>query len=352
MDEITRISRSRRDRRAPIVWIALGLILAASAPVLAHDPGLSSLELRVSRNDITADLSLNVSDAAALGNRESLGAVAQDAIAIRVGERVLSGVIESVVFDEHRNARVRILYTAAIGSEIVVRSRIPERLARGHREFVSIRMADGDVVAERMLDAASNEADADIAAPPPGLAATGRRFFTLGVWHILTGYDHLLFLAAVLVVVRRGREAIQTITAFTAAHSLTLAVATTGLVSAPGRIVEPLIAASIVYVGLENLLRPERRARWKLTFAFGLVHGFGFAATLRELGIGASGAAVALPLASFNAGVEAGQLAIAMLVVPLAWKLRARRVLNLQATSAWSLLVVAAGSYWLVERLL
>lgn len=94
----------------------------------------------------------------------------------------------------------------------------------------------------------------------------------------------------------RWRDVVQTVTAFTLAHSLTLALATTGVLLIPGRIVEPLIAASIVYVGVENLIKRVQGARWKLTFGFGLVHGLGFATVLRDLGVGTDGnGAIALP---------------------------------------------------------
>ena len=145
----------------------------------------------------------------------------------------------------------------------------------------------------------------------------------LGVRHILTGYDHLLFLAGVLVVLRTWRDVIRTITAFTLAHSITLALATTGLVAAPGRVVEPLIAASIVVVGIENLIRSVQGSRWRMTFGFGLVHGLGFASALRDVGIGTTGGAIALPLAGFNLGVELGQIAVAAILVPLFWRLAA-----------------------------
>ena len=106
---------------------------------------------------------------------------------------------------------------------------------------------------ERMLDAASGDVATDISAVGGGTSSSAVRFLLLGIEHILTGYDHLLFLAGVLVVLRGWRDVVQTITAFTVAHSITLALATTGLVVVPGRIVEPLIAASIMYVGIENL---------------------------------------------------------------------------------------------------
>ena len=112
-------------------------------------------------------------------------------------------------------------------------------------------------------------------------------FLSLGVKHILTGYDHLLFLFGLLIVARGFLSALTIITSFTIAHSITLAVATLHLVQIPSRIVEPLIAASIVFVGVENLLRGDiPNARRMVPFGFGLIHGFGFASALREAGIG------------------------------------------------------------------
>ena len=183
----------------------------------------------------------------------------------------------------------------------------------------------------------------------PGTSSFGR-FFAMGVRHILSGYDHLLFLAGVLVVLRRWRNVIQTITAFTVAHSITLALATTGMVAAPSRLVEPLIAASIVYVGIENLLRSPQESRWRLTLVFGLIHGLGFATALRDVGIGTAGGAIALPLAGFNAGVEAGQIAVAAVLVPLFWRLAADSAPRRRFASVWSYLVILAGSYWLIVR--
>jgi HupE / UreJ protein len=113
--------------------------------------------------------------------------------------------------------------------------------------------------------------------------------------------------------------ALRIVTSFTLAHSLTLALATMELVRLPSVWVESLIALSIVYVGVENILRRDPTRRWLLTFGFGLVHGFGFASVLQDLGIGAGGGPAAIPLLSFNLGVEAGQLAIVALVLPLTW---------------------------------
>ena len=212
-------------------------------------------------------------------------------------ERSESGVAVTLEFDR------------ATGSRLSIRSDVPKRLANGHRELLTVRAPDGSVVLERLLDAQSGDVAVDLAAIAARRQAAGE-FFGLGLRHILGGYDHLLFLVALLLGVRRLRSVVTTVTAFTLAHSVTLSLAVLGLVAAPPAIVEPLIAASIVFVGIENLVRDPGASRWKLTFAFGLVHGFGFAGALRDLGIGTDGAGVALPLACFNVGVEAGQIAV------------------------------------------
>ena len=207
-------------------------------------------------------------------------------------------------------------------ARLTIRSTVPSRLARGHRELLTVRVLDGRLVTERMLDARDGQVDVDAAAVAASSRGAGQ-FLALGVRHILGGYDHLLFLAALLLGVSRLSSVVTTVTAFTVAHSVTLALAVLGFVRVPGAVVEPLIAASIVFVGIENLVRQPPGSRWKLTFAFGLMHGFGFAGALQDLGVGAGGA-VATPLASFNLGVEAGQIAVVVLLWPLICGLRAQ----------------------------
>ncbi len=176
-------------------------------------------------------------------------------------------------------------------------------------------------------------------------------FLLLGVKHIWTGYDHLLFLFGLLIVTRNFVSSLKIITCFTIAHSITLAVATLSLVQISSRIVEPLIAASIVYVGIENLLRgDDPKGRRLLTFAFGLIHGFGFASVLRELGVGANGSGITVPLVSFNLGVELGQIVVAGLALPVIWKLRAKPVFIRRWVPACSALVALLGGFWFVQR--
>jgi hypothetical protein len=154
-------------------------------------------------------------------------------------------------------------------------------------------------------------------------------FLLLGVEHIFTGYDHLIFLLALLLMgglTIRAREEtapsragwlhlLAIVSSFTLAHSVTLALAALDLVTLPSQLVEAGIALTIVFVGVENILRAEARRRWIVTFLFGLVHGFGFAHVLREIGLPQSG--FVLSLLGFNLGVELGQLAVVALLYPI-----------------------------------
>jgi HupE / UreJ protein len=124
-----------------------------------------------------------------------------------------------------------------------------------------------------------------------------------------------------------------------------------GGIHAPASIVEPLIAASIAWVGLENLLRKRQSARWPIVFGFGLIHGFGFAEALIDLRVGTSATEIAVALLSFNGGVEIGQLAVAGVMLPIVWMMRSRPVWQARLLPICSAMIVAAGGYWLIERL-
>lgn len=200
-----------------------------------------------------------------------------------------------------------------------------------------------------------------------------RDYLELGVEHIFTGYDHLAFLFALLIIagalsapagqaegrvagVRRGAGyVVRVVTAFTVAHSVTLILAALEVVRLPGALVEAVIAASIGYVALENMLRSRPAHRFLLTFGFGLVHGFGFASVLREIGLPGKG--LLLSLLSFNLGVEVGQLVVVALVLPLLHVLAWRGSSSSSSSSgpgrrgigpgeAALLLMLAGVSYW------
>jgi hypothetical protein len=188
---------------------------------------------------------------------------------------------------------------------------------------------------------------------PHGAGARGLlAWLGLGALHILAGYDHLAFLLALLLVVRAWRPALVLVTAFTVAHSLTLAAGALGWVSLDGgreRWAEAAIALSIVYVATENLLVREPRHRVPLTFGFGLVHGLGFAAVLRHYGLGAH---PALGLVGFNLGVELGQAALVLVLLPVIRMLRRRPSAYAWTVRTVSCATCAAGAFWFIDRLI
>lgn len=181
----------------------------------------------------------------------------------------------------------------------------------------------------------------------PGFFDTARQFIQLGLKHILTGYDHILFLLALLLVKMNFRSMVTVVTSFTFAHSITLMLAAFDVVSPPSHFVEATIALTICYVALENLFSRDHQHRWALTLAFGLVHGFGFAGVLQEIGLPKNHELTAL--LTFNLGVELGQLLIVVCIYPML-----RKVENFywwpKTVQIASILVGLAGTYWFVMR--
>jgi HupE/UreJ protein len=185
-----------------------------------------------------------------------------------------------------------------------------------------------------------------------------------GIVHIASGFDHLLFLVALLlpsVLIRRGRSwepvtsfpralrsVAGTVTAFTAAHSITLSLAALSVVSLPSRLVESLIALSVLLTALDNVWPILPRRRWQVAFAFGLLHGFGFASVLADLDLPPS--ALALSLFGFNVGVEIGQLVLVLLLVPLVYLVRDTRAYPRVGMTAASAVIALFASGWLIER--
>ena len=178
------------------------------------------------------------------------------------------------------------------------------------------------------------------------------RFVELGFRHILDGTDHLLFIACLVIPFRRLRPLIVIATAFTIAHSITLTAAAFGI--APKGLwfpplVEMLIATSIVYMALENIVGSNPMRRWMIAFAFGLVHGFGFAFALRE-SLQFAGSHLITALLAFNVGVELGQLLVLVLLVPLLGLLFRFAVAERMGTILLSALLAHTGWHWLIER--
>ena len=174
----------------------------------------------------------------------------------------------------------------------------------------------------------------------------GWRYFKMGIHHILTGFDHLCFLLALLVV-SRLRPLIAIITSFTIAHSITLILAALNIVTLPTRLIECSIAVTIIYVALENIWRKEYAHRWVLTFFFGLIHGFGFANAINPQELPQQAKAKCLFV--LNLGIEAGQLAVVLVLLPLSLAL-AKWKHGPRAKIAISVVVALLGLAWFLDR--
>jgi hypothetical protein len=353
-----------RPSISAVIFGVLGCLVGSAC---AHDPGLSLASLRLHHTQLTAHLTFarrdietrlpidtdhdgTVTTAEFAAARPHLYLLASGMLDIRVDDQGVAVQHTAIELDQSDALHVQLDFPLPTGVRLSVSAPMIAQLARGHRQYVSVRDVAGTLVMEHILDAERAAftlvlANA-VAATPAALSFF--QLLRLGVEHILTGYDHVLFLCALLIVGNSVRSATRLITSFTVAHSITLALATFNVVHLPPHVVEPLIAMSIIYVGLENLWHRHLQHRWLLTFGFGLIHGLGFASVLRDLGLGGSRAIV--PLLAFNGGVELGQVAVALLVLPLVWQAQRLPRLLPHFATVCSALVALAGTYWLLER--
>jgi hydrogenase/urease accessory protein HupE len=220
--------------------------------------------------------------------------------------------------------------------------------------LVRVARSDGSVQLGRVLPVASSFA----VEASPGPLEVVSTYTRIGIEHILLGVDHLLFVLALVMIVRGRRMLLLTITSFTVAHSITLALATMGVLRVPGPPVEAIIALSIVFVAVEILRREQgredlaTRKPWIVAFTFGLLHGLGFAGALAEVGLPDN--AIPLALLFFNVGVEIGQLlfvAALLLVGALVRRLAGGPLQRRLAVTVPAYAIGALASYWVVERI-
>jgi hydrogenase/urease accessory protein HupE len=332
------------------VLMVAGLLLLSRASVLAHDPGLSAAEVRILPDRILAEVSFAPQDLERLQGPNDY--IAEHLLEIKSDQETLKLRNFTVQTTDAKSIHFILQFPNSPGAELQLSAIALDHLPRGHKQFLSIQDADGKPLTERMLSAQSKDVTIPLQTNSRSNCESFSRFLVLGIEHIFTGYDHLAFLLAVLLTGGSLLTNARIITSFTIAHSLTLALATFDVVTLSPALVEPLIAASIVFVGIENLVRRQLARRWLVTFGFGLIHGLGFASILRELGIGKMGMQGAIPLLSFNLGVELAQISIAALILPLVWKLQRRPSFMLKQVPALSLLITLAGLYWLLTRTL
>lgn len=359
--------------------IAVIFLLSYAQFSAAHDPGLSSTDLLIKAQGVDTKITFSVQDVEALVPMDSdqdaevtvaeqeaakpnIAKWVQQGIQLTLDGQVVQPNAGVVNFDEQNNAQIILQYAQTPSKQLQLQANFLSKLPTGHKQFITIKNQAGQGIGEKMLSQSDSSivltlpvtgtstANSDESTPT---ASTFSDFLLLGIEHILTGYDHLLFLFSLLIVTRSFWPAIKIITFFTIAHSITLGLAGLNIVDIPSSIVEPLIAATIIYVGVENIIRGDHpKGRQWLTFFFGLIHGFGFAAVLREMGISSYETGIMLPLFSFNLGVEIGQITVAAIVLPIIWWLHKKPLIEPRLTPVCSVLASVAGAYWLIERTL
>jgi len=281
------------------------------------------------------------------------------------GESFLCWLIPAALMvDYHAGAAYAVLpFTAECpsGGRLTLRYRLLFDLDPSHRGLLTI--AAGGQVSSDVLT--PEHADIIIDAGPLLLADQVAQFLRFGIDHILLGYDHLLFVAVLLVpaALRRpagngwvaidglGRvllETIKTLTAFTVAHAIVLTAALIAQVSVSARLVEPAVAVTIMLAALDNIRPVLPRLRWQVAFLFGLIHGLSFATALGPMRLPPFG--MALALGSFNLGIEAGQIALAILLVPIAFIMRYETIYRRIVAPAASIAAATLAGLWFVDR--
>jgi hydrogenase/urease accessory protein HupE len=318
-------------------------LLAPERLALAHAVGVSSGEYRVDGKVIFGDIGMSGREVArwlpALdtdqdqaidadelsAGQEIVARALASGLTVQADGQVCPGSLDRAwVLEGEGGVVCQVRYTCP---EVPVRLTLAmpmlDALAAGHRHLARVFRAGKAQV--KVLDRAHSTWDLDESnASSSGTSTPGSlagSMLKLGVEHILTGADHLVFLLGLILVGGSLRALIGVVSAFTLAHSITLALAALSVFTPSPRLVEPAIALSIAYVGVENLFVTDVRNRWRITFPFGLIHGFGFAGALREIAL--PHARLPIALVSFNLGVELGQLGVLSILLPLT--LAARR---------------------------
>jgi hydrogenase/urease accessory protein HupE len=254
-----------------------------------------------------------------------------------------------IVTDGNWTERFTIRYPGGLAGQTFA----VEGKAVGITEVIArVERLDGSSQVERL----PMEQPQFVVEPPQGTGAVAWSYFVLGVEHILGGIDHLLFVLALLLIVYGGKRIVATVTAFTAAHSVTLAAATLGWLHVPPPPVEAIIALSIVFVASEVVHARQgrsgltERAPWVVAFSFGLLHGFGFAGALAEVGLPQT--AIPLALLTFNVGVEIGQLMfVAAFLVLRQLKVRFIRDDADWLPTATAYCIGSVAAFWTIERI-
>ncbi len=349
------------------VCVALLATMTAFPRAMAHEEPTSFLELRINGDAVLATLTASATDLAhdlptveadmlltagtADAQRSAIAEILRPRLTLIADGVPLAAELSRVTpVPDKRDLRLEFHCPwAGPPAALAVRCGLFPYDPR-HRTFLSI-YENGRLERQEIL----RDASRSVQFRPGSTQAVGavlHQFVLAGIHHIFIGPDHILFVVGLLLLGGTVVQLLKIVTAFTIAHSLTLGLATFGLVTPPSAVIEPAIALSIVSVGLHAFLGGQRRdPRLILAFAFGLIHGFGFASVLREMVL--PRAALGWSLFAFNAGVEIGQACIVAAVAPvLALIHRWNRLAGARIVTAGALAVTVAGMFWFFQRII
>jgi hypothetical protein len=366
-------------------WLAAALasvLVLCAAPALAHKPSDSYLTLKVAGKQVDGqwDIALRDLDMAIGLDADGNGELTWDEVRARhaaIAAYALSRLtianagggpcpmtVNGHLLDNHSDGAYAVLrFSAVCGGEVTaldVGYQLLFDIDPQHKGL--LRLEHGAQTSTAIFTPEASRQSLQVAE-----ASRWRQFADYvkhGVWHIWIGFDHILFLLALLlpaVLVRKGGawdggaalrasaiDVLKIVTAFTLAHSITLSLAALGVLSIPSRVVESLIAASVALAAVNNIWPLFPRQRAAAAFGFGLIHGFGFASVLLDLGLPSS--SLLLSLVGFNAGVELGQIAIVAVFLPLAYLARDTAFYRTAVLVGGSALIFAVALVWLAER--
>jgi len=353
--------------------LILTLLTSISGFSFAHDPGLSFVDLSISnknieahlvfaKNDLESLVVINADKDGKINTHSGLASIAKEALKITQGEQLLEVDLVSLSVSEKDGLHIRLKYLLTSNEKLTINAVLIPSLARGHRQYISILNEEKLMIGETILSAESQQLEVDY--NPRTHLDTVIKFLGEGVHHIWIGIDHILFLLtlllpAVLVFnsnhwssVASFKDAlistIKIVTAFTLAHSITLSLAVLNIVYIPSYLVESVIAFSVILTAFNNLYPVFTSSRWLLAFIFGLIHGFGFAGVLIELGLPEN--RLGASLLGFNLGVEAGQIMIVGLLLPILYLMREANYYRLVILRGGSIAALLIASIWLFER--
>ena len=357
-------------------------LIAAAGPACAHLASDSYLRIEIAQDGAIGgqwDIALRDLDAAVGLDADQDGAItwgelranAQQIEAYAFGRLTLAAesgpcrlTPTKLMVDYHAGSAYAVLPFAAecpSGGRLTLRYRLLFDLDPSHRGLLTIA-AGGEVNSEVLTP---EHADIVLDRGPARFGDQVAQFLSFGFDHILLGYDHLLFIAVLLVTAAMRRaegkawvsidglgrvliETVKTLTAFTLAHAIVLTPAVLGAVNVPARLVEPAVAVTIMLAAFDNIRPILPRLRWQVAFLFGLIHGLSFASALGPMRL--LPLSLALALGSFNIGVEAGQIALALLLVPIAFALRHEAAYRRLVAPGVSLGALLLAGIWLFDR--